>query len=359
MPAPILIKHATALTPVPMPLVGLHGEMAFATGGFTDLPNHIAAGTDMIISDGTAHKVLVGPSRQVELIGAQAIVGRKTFSLASLGITGGAANDHLVTDGAGQLAWEPLASAAVTTDGVTITGDGDATAIALITGIFTGVGSGLTYAPGAVSVVQATQALFGGVFISTDLEIDAGTDDTSAVSPRGLMYQLGLPASGLTTTATEIVPAINELQTALLALTGVLVMCGSYDVAGDVVASGNPIVPSGVLPPASAANNAAYLIIVTSGTGTGNAPAVPMTAGSWLVSDGTAWVYIDIAQGVITADSVVVNPVVAGAANVQDALEALEAQIAAITVITDGVSIDGDGTAGNEITLIMVDGGTF
>lgn len=357
MPAPIQIRRSATAAPGAMPLFGPTGELTYSIGGFTDLPVHVA-GNDLTISDGTKHNVLIGPTRQIELIGAQTITGRKTFGLPAISILGGNADDTLQTDGAGNLVWAPVAAGgitSVTTDAVTITGDGTAgDPIALITGIFMGAGSGLTYAPGAVSVTQATQTVFGGLFIASDIEVTAGASDVEAITPRSLRVQFGADIATLTTTVKTIVPAINELQAEITALTGVLTMCGSYDAATDNVTSGNPLVPSGPLPAASAANNAAYLIITVAGLGTGNAPAVQLEVGSWIVSDGTDWIYIDVSQGTVDASNVAVVPPVMGANNVYDALVALEARV----VVTD-MSLAGDGTAASPLTIILVDGGTF
>ena len=358
MPVPIQLRRSAIAAPGVMPTFGPDGELIYGKGGFTDAPAHVA-GNELLISDGVSLHSVVGPQRQVELIGAQNVTGRKTFSLVSFSLTGGNPNDMLATDGAGNLVWAPAATgggpATVASDGITIQGNGAAaTPIALITSIFTGVGSGLAYAPGAVSVVQATQTEFGGLFIASDIEVTTGTSDVEAITPRSLRVQFGLDIAALTTTVKTVVPAINELHAEILALSNVLVLGGAYDVATDVVSSGGVVVPNGPLPVAAAANTGYYVIVTVGGTGTGNAPAVVMNVGDWIVSTGTAWTHIPLAQGTVLAANVGLNPLVMGADNVQDALVALEARV----VVTD-TSLSGNGTAGLPLALALVDGGTF
>lgn len=71
-------------------------------------------------------RTLVSHLRQVEIAGAQTITGAKTFSTTSFHLTGGANNNMLVTDGAGNVSWTAAPSGgllAVSTD-TTLDGDG-------------------------------------------------------------------------------------------------------------------------------------------------------------------------------------------------------------------------------------------
>ncbi len=354
MPQLIQIRRAAAATPGPLPVVGPNGEMAYARGGFTNLPVHVVGSNDLIMSDGAAFNTLIGPTRQVELVGNQTINGVKTFAVdVNLNITPTqplhGANKAYVD--------QAVAAGVVTSDELTITGTGDTAAPITLRGaaIFNAAGSGLNFAAGVTNVLQATQAVFGGAAMATDAEIITGTDDTLIITPRGLRTQNGLDAAALTTVAKTIVPAINEVWTHLLTISGIMILVGSYDAAADMVSPGTGgFIVAGPLPAASAANNGHYLIVNNSGTGTGNAPAVPMINGDWLYSDGTAWNQLSIAQPLQDASNVAVVPPVLGANNVQDALEALAIQ----TVLVDGISIVGDGIA-TMLEVAVVDGGTW
>lgn len=71
-------------------------------------------------------RTLVSNTRQVELAGTQTITGVKTFSPTSFHLTGGANNNILATDGAGNVHWTAAPSGGllnVSTD-TTLNGDG-------------------------------------------------------------------------------------------------------------------------------------------------------------------------------------------------------------------------------------------
>jgi len=258
------------------------------------------------------------------------------------------------------LTWQAVAAggmAAVVTDDVTISGDGIiGDPVQLITGIFTATAnSGLAYAPGSVTVNIATQTVFGGSFIATPAQIVAGTVDTSIVTPLGLRSVVGDDVANLTTTAKMLVPAINELDAEILALSGVMRLAGAYNAATDAVTPGSGgEIPAGTLPAASAANTGFYLIVNVAGTGVGNAPPVAMGVGDWLSSNGTAWVHLGLAQAAVTADGVAMNPAVNGWTTVQQSIEGLFA----LPVVTD-TSLTGTGITGSPLTVAVVDGGTF
>jgi hypothetical protein len=116
--------------------------------------------------------------------------------------------------------------------------------------------------------------------------------------------------------------------TELDALAGVLTLCGEYDAATDTVIPSRNIGP-GPLPPASAANEGWYLIVTTGGTGIGNAPpGANFTVGDWVVSNGIAWIWLDLHQPATVAANVEVLPAVIGQTNVQSALQTLAASVA-------------------------------
>jgi hypothetical protein len=104
--------------------------------GYNDTDGSVLVGADSLYigstddpggADTPVVKTLVSATRQVELAGAQTITGAKTIAVANLHITGGANNNILTTDGSGNLSFTAAPSGGLTTvstDGVTIDGDG-------------------------------------------------------------------------------------------------------------------------------------------------------------------------------------------------------------------------------------------
>lgn len=114
-------------------------------------------------------RLLVGASRQVELAGAQTITGAKTFSPTSFHLTGGANNNILTTDGSGGVSWTAAPSGgllSVTTDGVTISGDGTSgdalSVIKLPTARNIGLQAAGAQGDGSITTIAATAASFDG-----------------------------------------------------------------------------------------------------------------------------------------------------------------------------------------------------
>jgi hypothetical protein len=354
----ILIRKPAApgAVPIPLPLPGV-GQLAepfYSPGGFNNTPVHIANSNDVVIHNGTAIVPLISPQRQVELVGAQTITGPKTFSLASFLLTGGAPDNVLITDGAGNLRFGPQTVAgggivAVNHD-ATMTGNGDDIELSVI--IATAALRGAVNVPAGTALTLTGSAL--GMTVAAGAVITAGADDIFPVTSLGLRGQMGADRLALTTAAQTIVPAINELNAAILALSGVMVLVGGYNATTNQVIPGSGgELPAAALPAASPANAGYYLIVTVAGTGTGNAPNVPMTVGSWIVSNGTAWTLVDVSQPPVTASGVGVAPPVNGQGNVQDALESL-----AQGVLTD-VSLTGRGIVGDLLSVALVDGGTY
>jgi hypothetical protein len=342
------------------------GELFFSVPGWTgNGPN------SLWVDQGAALIPLVDHTRQVELAGPQTITGVKTFGGSGTAIFNGVVNmqfndgvaGDILSKGPGtSVMWSPAPPATVITDGMTIAGDGTAgDPIALLTAIFGGIGLTWTSATHILSVTQATQTVFGGVHIATPALIKAGANDTTAVSPLGLRGELGADANTLTTAAKTIVPAINELRDDFLTVTGILVLCGEYDVATDNVTPSRNMV-AGPLPVAAPVNEGWYLIVTTGGMGIGNAPPVQMTIGDWVVSDGTKWIHLDLHEPTTVAINVAVIPPVAGQDNVQDALEAIDATASSAlqTIYVNPTTFSGDGlTAATELDVELIDCGTF
>ena len=94
--------------------------------------------------------------------------------------------------------------------------------------------------------------------------------------------------------------AIDELDNIIDRLEAGIQFIGSYDVVGDLadytVSSG---FTDGALPVAADRPNS-LLLIISQGTGTGNAPAVDFNRGDFLVSDGVTWSRIAVGTALST-----------------------------------------------------------
>lgn len=302
----------------------------------------VAGVADLFVGDGAVVRTLVSANRQVELAATQTVGGVKTFSLTSFRLTGGANGNAIFTDGAGNLTFAPIPPSGLQTVSVSAPLGGTGTS-----------GSPLT------------------VTRATDAQIATGTNNVNPIDPAGLRSQMGDDAADLTTTAKTVVPAINELVAdisdihgQLGALTGALRFVGTYNAATNIVASADAgtLTVGGSLPAASSTNEGWFVIVTEPGTGVGNAPAVPMEVGDWIISTGTAWIHVPLYHAEVTAANVSITTIDAQPwTNVQTALGGLfartEASLTAVAV--DGVSILGNGTAGDPLEVGTVDGGTY
>ena len=155
---------------------------------------------------------------------------------------------------------------------------------------------------------------------------------------------------------------------------GELVFAGTYDASTNLVASvttagsGAGLTAGAALPTASTQNNRYYLVVTNSGTGTGNAPAVALQAPDHLLSNGTAWQFIDVSGTIAaqTASNITFTPGGGIAStNVQSALEELDTEKLNKTggTITGNLEIGNTGSLtwegstadANETTLTVVD----
>ena len=115
---------------------------------------------------------------------------------------------------------------------------------------------------------------------------------------------------------------------------GELVYAGTYNATTNLVASVTSagtavgLTVGAALPAASATNNRYYVVVSTSGTGTGNAPAVALAPPDLILSNGTAWDLIDVSNtltGTITASNVGFTPYSGiSSSNVQAAIQELQ-----------------------------------
>jgi hypothetical protein len=116
---------------------------------------------------------------------------------------------------------------------------------------------------------------------------------------------------------------------------GELVYAGTYNASTNLVASvttagsGAGLTAGAALPVASTQNNRYYLVVTNSGTGSGNAPAVGLQAPDYLLSNGTAWTWIDVSGTIAaqTANNITFTPGGGlSSSNVQAALEELDTE---------------------------------
>ena len=197
------------------------------------------------------------------------------------------------------------------------------------------------------------------VTMASGAQITTGTNTVYPVNSAGLRQLMGLDVASLTTTNKTVVPAINELVTSIAALASPLRFMGTYDATAHEAEIGGGA--AAVLPPAAAGNEGYVLIVTVAGTGVAPAPAVPMTVGDWLVSDGTQWLLIDLDMHNVAAGNVSVSTISGlTATNVQAALAEIIGKNFIATVAVDGTTILGDGTTGGTPLYVgTVDGGTY
>jgi hypothetical protein len=335
---------------------GAPGALVIGELGFNDTGNTLDIGTGLDIGPGPNSDVrrLVGADRQVELTGAQDIAGVKTIiagggittPVASLRVTGApAANSYLRAAAGfatGDLEFGTLPAGGLLAVSVEppITGDGTA-------------GDPLE------------------IEMADNTAVDGGTDTVFPINSAQLRRLTGNVAS-LSTSATTIVGAINELNTMIAAMTGAIFLVGTWDADADDITPGlNSPAAAGALPAAAAGNQGWYLIVDTAGTvaAGAEAPAGNYAVGDWLLSNGVAWLHFAMNLGVIAAINITYAPTAPMiSVNVQTAIDELVTMItaAANNIHVDGTSITGvtaqagaGTTSANALRVDIVDGGTF
>lgn len=299
--------------------IGQEGELHVAHGGFTGLPLHNAAGNDLIVYLNNGYRTVVGPTRQVELIGDQNIAGNKTFTTratfadpTNLSIGNGNAGEVLTSNGTGGTLWGPGGAGgidSVLSDG-TLDGDGANTALS-VTIARDGQRGGVIPVAGSAVAFSGTGGLT--VTVADDPAIAGGTNNVFPIASAGLRSQMGLDApTGLHVglTARTVVPAINELKNAIDALQGQLHFGGGYDVDGDNVTPsstpGNPF-SAGPLEDPPADSEGWFLICTSAATiPPGEVPPEGNYGpGDWLIVDGgLSWVHIPLGAAAVHVDGV-------------------------------------------------------
>jgi hypothetical protein len=268
--------------------------------------------------------------------------GSITVATTALHITGGAANEILVSDGAGGVSWEAAPAGGLLSVAVNapLSGNG-----------------------------QSGNAI--GITPATTSQVTTGTDNVYPITSLRLRDDvMGDDVDDLTTTAKLVVPAINELDGELgtlanqiAALTGALRFVGNYDADDNEVVSADAgtLTVGQPLPAAAAGNEGWFVIVTVAGTGTGQAPHVQMAIGDWIVSTGTSWIHVPLYHAAITAANVGITQIDSETwANVQQALQGLYDLVddAITTISVDGTSMVGDGVT-TPLAVGTLDGGTF
>jgi hypothetical protein len=116
---------------------------------------------------------------------------------------------------------------------------------------------------------------------------------------------------------------------------GEIVFAGTYDANTNLISSVTSdgtavgLVVGQALPAPAAANNRYYLVVAEAGTGTAPAPTVALSPPDIILSNGSAWVEIDVSQTITSQVASNVGFTPAGdiaATNVQSALEELDTE---------------------------------
>ena len=301
------------------------GELAYAAGGFA------AGGKDeLVIGNTGSGKVLVGPSRQVETTGNQTIAsGVKTFgpgaklaiAVADLTVSGGAAGNTIVTDGAGNLSWG-VGGSTISVDGTTIVDNGGVLSVA--------PGYAASIADGVTIVADGNGKLTVSKAVTAD--VAAGTANKFVDTALLKTDVLGGTLASLTTTAKTLVPAINEIQTAIVAAAGGIIYAGTLDASTGVItpASGVANVPANISAVDPALTKNYFWIVTKAGASVGTGNTVAANKQDWVASDGTKIATLNYGMPSVAAANVSFDGAgntYAIGTNVQDAIDQLDAAL--------------------------------
>jgi len=143
---------------------------------------------------------------------------------------------------------------------------------------------------------------------------------------------------------------------------GELIFAGTYDASvnqiDSLTAAGSALglTVGGALPAASDTNNRYYVVVSTSGTGTGNAPAEALAPPDMVLSNGTSWELIDVSGAIAgqTATNISFTPYGdIASTNVQAALQELDDEKIGTSLTSAQIYV---GNASNEATAVAVTG---
>jgi hypothetical protein len=143
---------------------------------------------------------------------------------------------------------------------------------------------------------------------------------------------------------------------------GELIFAGTYDAnlneVDSVTAAGAALglTVGGALPAASTTNNRYYLVVSTSGTGTGNAPAEALAPPDMILSNGTTWELIDVSSAIAgqTATNISFTPSGnVSSTNVQLAIQELDTEKLSTSLTSAQIYV---GNSSNVATATAVTG---
>jgi len=139
---------------------------------------------------------------------------------------------------------------------------------------------------------------------------------------------------------------------------GEIVLAGTYDAYTNLVSSVTSdgaavgLAVGQALPAATDANNRYYVVVSEAGTGVAPAPTVALSPPDILLSNGSAWVEIDVSQTVSAqlASNIVFSPAgTVSASNVQSAIEELDTE----KLAKAGGTMTGELLIGNTASLVF------
>jgi len=326
-------------------------------------PAFNANGNTLHINNGTSVVDLVSASRQLELDGEQTIIGVKTIGsagslttpIANFHIEGGSEDYVLHTDGDGTLTWKDPTETVAGSIEVNAPLEWSASDVLQIQ-----VASASEINTGTDNVKVVTSAGLRSATVSdANVASLSSADQVKLVSAQLLRDIMGQQANAanLTTEATQVVPAIAEINGKVSALTALLRFAGSYNADDNEFTGAGPAAGETTFPAASSDNEGWVVIVTDSGTGAAPAPTVELTVGDWLISDGTKWVHLDLDLTTVVAANVSFIPGDTGlaATNVQDAIEEIFESLTE-NVEIDNVSIQ---RVSGVLQVVTVDGGLF
>lgn len=143
---------------------------------------------------------------------------------------------------------------------------------------------------------------------------------------------------------------------------GELIFAGTYDASvnqvDSVTAAGSALglTIGGALPAASTTNNRYYLVVSSSGTGSGNAPAVALAPPDMILSNGTTWEEIDVSGAIAGQTATNISVVPYGnisSTNAQNAFQELDDEKLAKALTSAQIYV---GNSSNQAAAVAVTG---
>ena len=181
-----------------------------------------------------------------------------------------------------------------------VTGDVATLTTSVTTNLVAAINSIVTEVADALTAVSVTSPITGdgtsgdplALSFAAGSDVSTGTNTTLPLNSALLRGVTGDIATLTTTVTTSLVAAINSLQGEVTALASPLRFMGTYNATAHTAEIDGGA--AAALPAAAAGNEGYVLVVNTAGTGVAPAPAVAMSVGDWLVSNGTQWIFMDL-----------------------------------------------------------------